>query len=55
MDLTWITILIVFAVGYFCGAATMALMALSSTRTRDEGSRVAYKRDPSLDAHTTGF
>ena len=55
MDWTWITILIIFAVGYFCGAVTMALMALSSTRTRQEGLQVAYKRDPSLDAHTTGL
>lgn len=43
-----------FGVGYFCGAATMALMALSSRRTRQE-VRMDFDRDAPFQGPTTVF
>jgi hypothetical protein len=43
-----------FVAGYFCGAATMALMALSSRRTRLERN-AAFDRDAPIQGPTTVF
>jgi len=50
----WILWVIILAVGYFCGAATMALMALSSRRTRLERT-VGFDRDATIQGPTTVF
>lgn len=53
-SMEWIVWIGVFVAGYFCGAATMALMALSSRRTRLERS-AAFDRDAAIQGPTTVF